>query len=451
MAASNSDGPPGGVATAFHREEIAGFRRALIGRIAAMGCVAVLITVLVPWPGPLYYYALLALFVLIGYAEYAVARAAWGHAWHQYLLTTIDFALLAFTLIYPSPMVAQDLPVPVTLNFGSFIYFFTLLAGLAYVYKPTLVLWGGVAGALSWSVGILWMMSLPGSVWTQTANPTTQEILDRFADPYFIDLDVRLQEVAILLICAGLLALAVGRARRIALHEAALAQQRANLARYFPRRIADMLAGSPRPFAEPRQHAAAVLFADLVGFTHWCEQRSPREVIAYLRAVHDDLAHIVFRHGGTLDKFIGDGVLATFGTPEPSETAAGDAIAAALAMVDRFNADRPNRHGAALPLSVGVHYGPIVLGDIGSRERMEFATIGSTVNVASRLEHATRDHGCAALLSGALVDAAAAEAARDQASWHGRLVPRGPIAIRGLSEPIAAYAITGPQETSRTG
>ena len=119
----------------------------------------------------------------------------------------------------------------------------------------------------------------------------------------------------------------------------------------------------------------------------------------------------VFRHGGTLDKYLGDGLMATFGTPFAGDADAVNALRCAQGMVARspnsnLRAQRSRR--AADPVSVGLHYGQVVLGDIGLN-RLEFAVIGTTVNAASRLEALTREFGCAIVVSDALVQQARTE------------------------------------------
>jgi len=152
-----------------------------------------------------------------------------------------------------------------------------------------------------------------------------------------------------------------------------------------------------------------VLFADLAGFTTWAERASPDEVIAFLREFHARMERAVFAHAGTLDKYIGDGVMATFGTPEPGATDAANALGCARTMqesIAAWNAERRARGEPAVALGVGVHFGPVVLGDVGGPQRLEFAVLGDTVNVASRLERLTRMLGATIVASDALLAAA---------------------------------------------
>ncbi len=417
----------------FEAEELAAQKTALKGRVVALIAIGVLITFVTPWPGPLFYYPLLGVFMLLGWAAYAVNGQPWSRPWHLFAFVTADFALLSFTLLYPNPLLSFELPPQFSLRYGSFIYFFVLLSGLAYLYRPGLVLWGGVSAAVSWCICIAWLYMRPGVV-TEPFGATVEDMLAIHANPSFIDLGVRLQEVMVFLITAGLLALAVSRARHIALRQANLASEKTNLARYFPRKTVDLLATKTNPLSKPREHQAAVLFADLIGFTSWAEGRSPRETIEVLRNVHRLLAETIFRHEGTLDKFIGDGLMATFGTPEPSQRDAVNALAAAVEMADVFHNWRQNQAGEnerSLELAIGVHYGPIVLGDIGSDRRMEFAVLGDTVNVASRLEQANREIGSRCLISNDLVVAAETESPAETEMLLRRMREHGPLMLRG--------------------
>ncbi|ASJ73425.1 adenylate/guanylate cyclase domain-containing protein [Granulosicoccus antarcticus] len=163
---------------------------------------------------------------------------------------------------------------------------------------------------------------------------------------------------------------------------------------------------------------------------------TPTQTIELLREVHGILAEVIFRHDGTLDKYIGDGLMATFGTPEPSSNDASNALMAAIEMSNAFESWQTRRfisNGEQLKLAVGVHYGTVVIGDIGSQERLEFAVLGDAVNVASRLESATRDLGCKYLIIQELVDASTTENLAEIASYRDQLDAHDPIQLRGRS------------------
>ena len=156
------------------------------------------------------------------------------------------------------------------------------------------------------------------------------------------------------------------------------------------------------------------------------------------------LADIIFRNNGTLDKFMGDGLMATFGTPEPTKSDASNALIAALDMAAAFDVWKksnslPNTDG--LKLAIGGHYGTVVIGDIGSEERLEFAVLGDAVNVASRLESATRQVGCRSLISRDLLEAAQQERTIDISRHQQQLEPHAPISLRGLSGATPVFVL----------
>ena len=236
-------------------------------------------------------------------------------------------------------------------------------------------------------------------------------------DPNGVHFPNRIQEVIVFIIVAAILALKSRRTSQLLMRQADLAAERANLSRYFPPSMVEELAHRNEPMGGVRSQHIAVLFADIVGFTRYAESNTPQDVISLLRSFHAVLEEAVFAHGGTLDKYMGDGLMASFGTPTPSPADAANAIAAAFAMqegVARLNESRAATGAEPIRLSVGVHFGSVILGDIGSARRMEFATLGDTVNVASRLEAATRELSCRIVASQTTMDAIAETATRDR-------------------------------------
>ena len=161
-----------------------------------------------------------------------------------------------------------------------------------------------------------------------------------------------------------------------------------------------------------------LLSTDLRGFTAMSEKLAPGEVVTQLNAYHGAMLTVVRKHGGVLDKFIGDGALVIFGLPvgpltAPPDCGAGAAVACArdmLAALVTHNAERVRAGHEPLRMGLGVHTGPVVAGNIGAPgERLEFTVIGDAVNTASRLEGLTKEANTPLLISsetvGRLVDA----------------------------------------------
>lgn len=218
---------------------------------------------------------------------------------------------------------------------------------------------------------------------------------------------------------------------------------RFNLSRYFPQSLVETLSQTDEPFGSPREQNVAVLFADIVGFTAMTTAMRPDEVFKLVRDFHGCTARTIFEAQGTLDKYIGDGLMATFGTPESTGADAGNAIRCALAMVDAveaLNDTRVSAGEAPIQIAMGVHYGPALLGNIGDERRLEFATIGETVNIANRLEELCRTLVTPVVVSDTTVVAARAE--QPGAAPHlDSLSERGMMAVRGLDRPVAVWTL----------
>jgi adenylate cyclase len=263
-------------------------------------------------------------------------------------------------------------------------------------------------------------------------------------DPTTINIPARFQEGLVFVIVAVTLAVSVRRSNALLVSHAGIERERTNLARYFSPNVVEQLSKNDEPLKQVRTENVAVLFTDIVGFTAYADGRNPADVIRTLRQFHERMEREIFRHGGTLDKYLGDGLMATFGTPFAGDCDACNALRCAQAMlvsVDELNLERKPRGEPPIRLSIGLHYGQVVLGDIGLN-RLEFAVIGTTVNAASRLEALTRDFGCAMIASDALVQQARNEAASLNTDFV-RLVAQPPQAIRGLERPLGIWTCTG--------
>jgi adenylate cyclase len=151
-----------------------------------------------------------------------------------------------------------------------------------------------------------------------------------------------------------------------------------------------------------RAQNAAVMFVDVIGSTRRMEAITPEEVINLIRAFHRRMVPIVFRHNGSVDKFLGDGLMAVFGAPEKTPYEARDALLCAVEILDTIDQWRDQLIAVgrvATTVGIGIHFGPVIQGNVGIADRLEFTTLGDTVNVASRLESMTRQFDAGILLS----------------------------------------------------
>ncbi len=179
-----------------------------------------------------------------------------------------------------------------------------------------------------------------------------------------------------------------------------------------PLKLAEKILASRTTLAGERKQVT-VLFADIWGYTTISSGMPPMQLMTLLRELLRMFEKAIFANGGTLDKFLGDGLMATFGTPKAGPRDAANALSCACAMADsiaRWNRKRRENGLKPMYLGIGLHHGDVVLGDIGSERRMEFAVIGDTVNVASRVQEMTRALNIAVLASDDVVKAARLEA-----------------------------------------
>lgn len=188
----------------------------------------------------------------------------------------------------------------------------------------------------------------------------------------------------------------------------------------------------------------AVLFSDLRGFTALSEHADPGELVSNLNEYLAGMVEIVFRHRGTLDKFIGDAVMAVWGTVNSAgiREAAIRSVQTALDMlseVARLRAEWIARGAPELRLGIGVHCGPVIFGNIGSELKMEPTVIGDTVNLASRLESLTKRYGVELLVSGAVV-----EAVGDTFSF--RTIDT--VRVVGRGKPVTIYTVADAKTAS---
>ncbi len=209
---------------------------------------------------------------------------------------------------------------------------------------------------------------------------------------------------------------------------------RDRLMRYHSPAVIDAVLSAPDHGPSVTLRETSILFADIVGFTPRTESMAPEEVARFLNQFFSLAGEAIFDYGGTLDKFIGDEVMAFFGAPLPQDDHAERAVRTALKLmdaIDGWNVERAAQGLDQIAVRVAINSGPVVVGDIGSARRVDYTVLGNTVNVAARLESFVSRPGW--IVIGETTFAAVSDLFRTE---H-----LGEVQMKGLSRKIATYRI----------
>ncbi|MGH9873541.1 MAG: adenylate/guanylate cyclase domain-containing protein [Pyrinomonadaceae bacterium] len=228
-------------------------------------------------------------------------------------------------------------------------------------------------------------------------------------------------------------AIAVENARaheRLAREEVA----RANYSRFLPEYVVKQMLENPESFKLGGVgQTITILFADIRGFTRISEHAAPEKIVSLLNRYFSAMTDIIFAHGGTLDKYLGDGLMALFGAPTTTPEDASNALNAAVAMQRRLlgiNQELRQEGLSEVGVGIGLHTGDVIVGYIGSERRSEYTAIGDAVNTASRLESNAKGGQI-------LISDATAKAARSRY----KLSPRDPITVKNREQPVVLWEV----------
>jgi adenylate cyclase len=216
---------------------------------------------------------------------------------------------------------------------------------------------------------------------------------------------------------------------------------RANYSRFLPEYVVKQMLDNPESFKLGGVlQTITVLFADIRGFTRISEHAPPEKIVQLLNRYFSAMTDIIFAHGGTLDKYLGDGLMVLFGAPTVTPKDAANAIAAAVAMQRRMLSINDELREEGFPeigIGIGLHTGEVTVGYIGSERRSEYTAIGDAVNTSSRLESNAK-------AGEILVSEATATAAHSRY----QLTPRDPITVKNREQPVPLFEVEWQHATS---
>ncbi len=349
--------------------------------------------------------------------------------WFLIVSIVIDMTLL-FGLIW-SFHIQYAQPASFYLKAPTLLYVFIFIALRALRFEARFVFVAGLVAAFGWLVLVLYVITVDPADTMITrdyvAYMTSNSIL----------LGAEFDKIASILVVAAILGVALVRGRALlvrAVSEGVAAQE---LARFFAPEIAQRIRGSDREIAAGTGELrdAAIVNFDMRGFTPFAESQEPDRVMSVLADYQHRMVQVVQAHGGSIDKFLGDGIMATFGAAEPSASYAADALRTVDQAIAEAQAWRAasQADGQAYPeVNAAVATGRIMFGAVGDETRLEYTVIGGAVNLSAKIEQENKVQGVRALC-----DAATYELALAQGYEPPTAQERLPgVAVAGIGQPV---------------
>ncbi len=349
--------------------------------------------------------------------------------WMIVLSVIVDMAVLLVTIW--SFHLQYEQPPGFSLKAPTLLYIFILIALRTLRFEARYVVLAGAAAAIGW-------LTLLGYALVMSPTP---DVITRDYVHYITSSSIliggEVDKVLSIVLVTAVLAVALVRARRMLIRSATEHAAVADLSRFFAPEVARQITSSEhgvRP-GQGELRDAAILYLDIRGFTPLAHEMQPDDVMALLAEYQARMVPIIQRHGGSIDKFLGDGVMATFGAAMKTDTYAADALRAAGDLLDAARAwgrERAATGAPALRVGAGIAVGPVVFGAVGDSTRLEFTVIGDAVNLAAKLEKHTKVESAGAL---ATAEAAALAGAQGYAPPT-PLEIRGARTVEGVDEPL---------------
>ncbi|MFN7167511.1 MAG: adenylate/guanylate cyclase domain-containing protein [Pannonibacter sp.] len=372
--------------------------------------------------------------ILAAYLAFTLVRLILSYRielpqWYLFVSIAVDVGLLVGLIFSFHIQYAQ--PPSFYLKVPTLMYVFIFIGLRALRFDPRFVIVSGLAAAVGW-MGLV--------VYAITGDDGRMRITRNYVEYLTgnsVLLGAEFDKILVILTVTGLLAAALYRGRGL-LVTGMREQGAANdLRRFFAPEVASSITSADRRLnaGEGVLRDAAILYVDVRGFTRQAANLPPQTVMQVLACYQETAIDVIEAHGGSVDKFLGDGILATFGALSPSATYAADAIAAAQAIVARLSADAGRLASLGWPgafrVGTAVCCGTVAVGLVGGQDRLEFTVIGDAVNRAAKLENANKTEG-----SSILTDVASFELASAQGYAGGSGVVRRSIPVAGLEAPV---------------
>jgi adenylate cyclase len=377
----------------------------------------------------------LALYLGFTLLRLSLLYRGFSPAWLLTLSVAFDVTLL-MGLIW-SFHVQYGQPAAFYLKAPTLLYVFIFIALRALRFSATYLV---LAGALA---GFGWLVLLVYAIWESKAPGmgVTRDYVHYMTSSSIL-LGAEIDKIIAIFMSTAILAVAIVRARRLLIVSVTEEAAHRDLQRFFAPEVAAQITRAEQRIQAGmgEQRDAAILFADVRGFSELATRVPPASLMTLLAEYQTRMVRVIQAHGGSIDKFLGDGIMATFGAAAPSETYAADALRAVAALIAAAGDwAEQRRHLGEEPLTIGFAAvaGRVVFGAVGDGDRLEFTVIGDAVNQAAKIEKQTKVEGVAALTTAATLALARAQGYRPErapARIGGRDIP-------GLAAPVELVAL----------
>ncbi len=346
-----------------------------------------------------------------GYLAFSLVRLAASRrhrlpGWFLTLSVVADMALL-MVLIWSFHRTYQQ-PPSFYLKAPTLLYVFIFIALRALRFDARYVVLAGATAVAGWALLVLYAAAF------ETGEMTVTRDYVEYMTGNTILLGAEFDKLITIALVTAILAAAVVRARRTLFTAVSEGAAKRDLSRFFDTYVADRITDSAdelRP-GEGQHRDAAVVFFDIRGFTSMADHLDTAGLVRLLSEYQSRLVPIVQRNNGVIDKFLGDGVMATFGAVSPNRSYACDAlhtIEETIDAIDKWNRERRRRGEPALTVNAAAASGNLIFAAVGDEGRLEYTVIGGTVNLAAKLEKHTKNEGARAIVSVDIWDLARAQ------------------------------------------
>jgi adenylate cyclase len=346
----------------------------------------------------------------------------------------IDMTLL-YSLIWSFHLQYVQ-PPSFYLKAPTLLYVFIFIALRALRFEARYVVMAGIAASIGWLALILYVIG------SDPANAMITRSYVAYLTSNAVLIGAEIDKIISIMVVTIVLALAVRRARSRLIEAVTGRQASENLSRFFSPEIASHISrdGHQLTAGAGQSCEAAILNLDVRGFTKLASMASPQEVMGVLADYQRQMVPIIQRHGGSIDKFLGDGIMATFGATRTQEDYAARALAAleeCMQAAAKWVEEQQREGRPPLAVNGAVASGRIIAGAVGDETRLEYTVIGDAVNLSAKLEKQNKVIGCRALVLKETYDAAIAQGYRPMAEH--RAMPQ--VDVLGVAAPVDLVAV----------